>query len=99
MEESATVDIKGSENLVDGLHVEAGFDGPKDYVNVFLARLELIQNLIDQGTMRVKLGLQQSEIAAVQFDPEAFSLQMFDPASSEIPLPVFSYPASYTTLT
>ena len=65
-----------------------------DYVEVFLTCFETVEDAIEKKGVFDKLALEKSEIAAVEFDPEAFALQMFQPPGSQIPPPMTLDPAA-----
>ena len=46
-----------------------------DDVEVFLAGFEAIENAVEEKGVVVELSLEEAEVAAVEFDPEAFALQ------------------------
>jgi len=68
-------------------------------VQIFFASLELIEDHIEQVLLVLEFALKESEIAAVEFHPETFPLQMLNPACPEIPAPVFAHPPLDTALT
>lgn len=49
--------------------------------------------------MFVKATLQQTKIASIQFHPEAFALEMLEPAGPQIAPPVIANPATNGSLT
>jgi hypothetical protein len=92
--ETTAVDIEGFEDLDDRFGVDAPFQRPTDNVEVFLTGFEPIENAVQQQRVIVKTAFEEAEISAVQFDPEAFALQMFQPAGAQIAPPVTLDPAS-----
>ena len=94
MSETAAVDVEGFEDLQDGLDFDAPGLSPADDVEVFLAGFQTIEDAIEEKGVIVKFLLQEAEIAAVQLDPEAFALQMLQPAGPEIAPPVTLDPAA-----
>ena len=70
-----------------------------DDVEVFLAGFESIKDAIKEEGIVVKFRWQQSEVPAIQLNPEAFALQMLQPASTEITPPVALHPAANGGLT
>jgi hypothetical protein len=86
--EATAVDVEGFEDFQDRVDGHSPALRPTDYVEVFLAGFESVENAVEEKGVFDKLALEQSEIAAVEFDPKAFALQMFQPARSQIAPPV-----------
>ena len=74
MFEAAAVDVEGLEDLANGLERNAPVVGPDDDVEIFLAGFETIENSIEKKGFVLKASLQQTEVAAVEFEPEVWSL-------------------------
>src|SRR5690348_494649 len=72
--EAAAVDVEGFEDLQDGFDRDAPGLGPADDVEVFLAGVEAVEEAIEQKAVVVEFFLQKSEVTAVEFNPEAFTL-------------------------
>ena len=92
--ESAAVDVEGFEDSQDGINGHSPVLRPADDVEVFLAGFEAVEDAVEEEGVFVELALEQSEIAAVEFDPEAFALQVFQPAGSQVSPPVTLDPAA-----
>src|SRR5262249_9193396 len=95
----AAVDVEGLEDLDDGPGGDAPVVGPTEDVEVFLAGFEAIEDAIEEEGAVLEFALQQAEVAAVQLDPEAFALQVLQPAGPEVAPPVSLHPAADGTLT
>src|SRR5262249_54544988 len=52
------------------------------------------EDAVEQEGIVVKLALEEAEVAAVKFDPEAFALQVFQPAGPQVAPPMFFDPAA-----
>ena len=94
MLEAAAIHVECFENLVYGTGRYSAGNGPEYHVKVFFAGLELIENRIEEIPAGNEFALKQSEVAAIQFNPEVFALEMFDPSCPEITGPVTLYPLS-----
>ena len=79
VDHSATVDVEGFEDLQDGVDGYAVGFGPRDYGQIFVAALEFVDDRFEQVALVLKLVLQKAEVAAIEFRPEAFALQVFEP--------------------
>jgi hypothetical protein len=90
--QSPAIDIQGFEDLHDRFYRKCIAAGPVDDVEIFFAGLEAIQNGIEEMLLVLEFALEESEVAAVEFDPEAFALQVFDPPGPEIDGPVLRNP-------
>ena len=92
VDHSAAVDVEGFEDLQDGIDGNAVGFGPRNYGQIFVAALEFVDDRFEQVALILKLMLQKSEIAAIEFRPEAFALQMFEPFCPQITRPMIAYP-------
>ena len=92
--EAAAVDVEGFEDLQDRVDRDAPVVRPADDVEVFLAGLEAVEDAVEEEGVVVELALEQAEVAAVEFDPEAFALQVFQPAGPQVAPPVALDPAA-----
>jgi hypothetical protein len=90
----AAVDIESFEDLQNGLRLDAPVLGPDNDVEVFLAGFQAIENAIKQNGVVVELTLEEAEVAAVEFHPEAFTLKVFHPARPQVTPPVILHPAT-----
>ena len=70
----------------------AGFVGPADDVEVFLAGFEPVEDGVEQVVLVLELRLQQAEVTAVELDPESFPLQVFQPLRPQVAAPVILDP-------
>ena len=91
---AAAVDVEGFEDLQDGVDGDAPGVGPADDVEIFLAGFEAVEDAVEEEGVVVELALEQAEVAAVQLDPEAFALQVLQPAGPEVAPPVTLHPAA-----
>src|SRR5262249_26637595 len=91
--EASAVDVQGFEDLQDGLDRDVPLKGPVDDVKVFLARLDTIEDSIEQQRVIVKLPQEEAEIAAVQLDPEPLALQVLQPTGAQIAPPMTLHPS------
>ena len=82
VDHSAAVDVEGFEDLQDGVDRYAVGFGPGDDGQIFIAALEFVDDRFEQVALVLKLMLKQAEVASVEFRPEAFALQMFEPFCS-----------------
>src|SRR5262249_17244931 len=71
MGQAAAIDVEGLENLADLQKRQAPVQGPQNDVQVFLTGFETIENAIEQEGVVVKAAKEQTEVAAVEFHPEA----------------------------
>src|SRR5438045_1945530 len=92
---AAAVDVEGFENLANGLQGDVPVEGPEEAVEGFMTGFEAVEDAVEQQRVVVEASLQQAEIAAVEFDPEAFAVQVLQPAGPEIAPPVILHPAPY----
>ena len=92
--ESAAIDVEGFEDFQDGIDGHSPALRPTDYVEVFLACFESVEDAVEEKCVFDKLTLEKSEVAAVEFDPESFALQMFQPPGSQVSPPVTLDPAT-----
>src|SRR5437764_154509 len=60
----------------------------------FLVGFEAIENAIEKEGSFVEASLEQAEIAAVEFDPEARALQVLHPPGPEVAAPVLLHPGA-----
>ena len=97
--ETAAIHVEGFQDLVHGTGRNSGRDGPEYNVKVFFAGLELIENQIEEIPVGDEFPLEQSEVAAIKFDPKVFTLEMFDPSCPQIAGPVTFDPLSYAPFT
>src|ERR1700677_2408021 len=88
----AAVDVERLEDLADGFERNAKVERPDDDVEIFLTGFETIENSIEKKRLILKASLQKAEVAAVEFEPEFFALQMFQPAGPQITPPVLLHP-------
>src|SRR6516165_9501788 len=94
MGQPARVDVERFEDLHDGFGGDAPVDGPDDDVEVFLAGFESIEDAVEEKGVVVEASLEEAEVAAVEFNPEAVALQVLQPASPQIAPPVVLHPAA-----
>src|SRR5437870_5442888 len=94
MSQATAVDIECFEDLQDRLGRDAPVVTPTDDVEVFLAGFQAIEDAIEQEGFIMELALKQAEVAADQFHPKAFALQVFQPAGSQVAPPVVLHPAA-----
>src|SRR5262249_32277508 len=95
----AAVDVEGFEDLADGRHRDAPVQRPLDDVEVFLAGLEAVEDAVEQEGVVVEAAEEETEVAAVEFDPEAGSLEVFQPAGPQVAPPVVLHPTADGRLT
>ena len=86
--QAAAVDVEGFEDLQDGFDRDAPGVGPADDVEVFLAGFEAIEDAIKEEGFVVEAAFEEAEVAAVEFDPEAFALQVLQPPRPQVTPPV-----------
>src|SRR5262249_20015109 len=53
-----------------------------------------VEDAVEEEGVVLELALEQAEVAAVQLDPEAFTLQVLQPAGPQVAPPVTLHPAS-----
>src|SRR5438128_172990 len=94
MGQTSAVDVEGFEDLQDRLGGDAPALGPADDVEVFLPGLQAVEDAVQQEGGVEAPRLQQPESAAVQLDPEALALQVFEPARPQVAPPVTLHPAA-----
>src|SRR5207247_913519 len=82
------------EDLHHGAGVETPVERPTDDVEVFLTGLETVEDAVEEESVVVKPAFEEAEVAAVQLDPEAFALQMFEPAGAQVTPPMTLDPAA-----
>src|ERR1051325_8988231 len=92
--EPGAVDVEGFENIEDVAHREVPIVGPEDDVQVLLARLEAVDDTVQQQLPASKIGPQLAEIGAIQLDPEGGSLQVLQPFGAQVTLPLDAYPVA-----
>src|SRR5437868_1676818 len=92
--QAAAVDVEGLENIEDLLDRNVPIEGPEDNVEVFLAGFKAIQDPVEKELTLLKPMLKKTEIATIQLDPKALSLQMLEPACPQIAVPVLLHPAT-----
>ena len=92
MLEAAAVDVECFEDFVDVIRRNARGNRPEDYVKVFLAGLELIEDRVEEISAGNEFALEEAEIAAIEFNPEVLALKMLDPACPQITRPVTFHP-------
>jgi hypothetical protein len=92
--EATAVDVEGFEDFQDRINGHSPTLRPTDYVEIFLAGFESVKNAVEEKGVFDKLALEESEVAAVEFDPESFALQVFQPARPQITPPVTLDPAA-----
>src|SRR5665213_4472048 len=91
--EATAVDVEGFEDFQDRINGHPPSLRPTDYIEVFLAGFEPVEDAVEEKGVFDKFALEQSEVAAVEFDPKSFALQVFQPARPQIPPPVTLDPA------
>lgn len=89
---SAAVDVEGFEDADNFVHVEAKFKGPLDNVEIFLTNFETIDNPIQQHPIPFKFAVENPEIATIEFHPEADPLDVFNPTSPQVTIPMVANP-------
>src|SRR3954462_70806 len=89
----AAVDVERFEDPQDVFHGQVFVDGPDQDIQVLLAPLEPLQDLLEEGG-RGEDPLEESEVVVVQFDPEGAALDVFEPAVAEEDVPVLADPAA-----
>src|SRR2546429_9909135 len=99
MSEAPAVDVESGENIDDRLRFQAPVMGPAENVEIFLARLEPVENAVEEKGVIDEAFLQQTKVTAIQLDPELLALEMFEPAGPEIAPPVFLHPEANGGLT
>src|SRR6266511_5416803 len=92
--QAAAVDVAGFEDFQDRLGRDAPLLGPDNDVEVLLALFEAVEDAIEQEGFVNEATLQQAEVPAVEFDPEALALQMLQPAGAQVAPPVTLDPAT-----
>src|SRR5438270_67311 len=92
MSEAPAVDVESGEDIDDRLRFKAPIKGPAENIEVFLARLEPVENAVEEKGVIDEAFLQQTKITAIQLDPKLLALEMFEPASPEVAPPVFLHP-------
>src|SRR5262249_45711255 len=65
---------------------------PDDDMQVFLAGFETIEDTVEEEGVVDELSLEEAKIAAVEFDPKAFALKVFQPAGPQVSPPVLFDP-------
>src|SRR5205823_10679693 len=85
---------EGLEDLEHGLQGDVPVLRPADDVEVFLAGFEAVEDAVEEEGVVVELVLEEAEVAAVEFNPEAFALQVFQPACPQVAPPVTLHPAA-----
>src|SRR5262245_44867255 len=98
VDEAAAVDVESFEDAVDGVGRDVVLDRPENDVQVLFAGLELIEDGVEKPVLVLKLTLQQAEVPAVEFHPEAFPLKVFHPPRPQVARPVFLHPLPDTPL-
>jgi len=96
MPQPSAIHVQGFEDFVNGFGRDSSANGPEDNVQVFLAGLELIEDVVEECVLFDELALQQTEVTLIEFHPEDLPLQMFDPPCPEITRPVPFHPVSDT---
>src|SRR3954470_16319759 len=86
--QASAVDVEGFEDLQHRLDGDGPGLGPADDVEVFLAGFEAVEDAVQEEGVVDELALQQPEVAAVEFNPEALALQVFEPACPQVAPPV-----------
>ena len=92
--QTAAVDVEGFQNDQDVGEGDAEVLGPEDDVEVFLTSFEAVEDAVEEEGVFLEAFLEEAEVAAVEFDPEALPFEVFDPAGTQIAPPVFSHPTS-----
>src|SRR5947209_8202201 len=92
--EARAVNVEGLQDVANLLHRNVPVERPLDDVQVFLAGFETIQDAIQKKWIIMKAVLDDPEAAPVQLNPEAPSLQVLEPACSQVPVPVLLHPTS-----
>ena len=82
--QTATVNVEGFEDLQDGVTGNSPVHA-HTIISCFLCLFEAVEDAIEKEGVIVEVLLQDTEVTAVEFDPEAFTLQMFQPAGTEYP--------------
>src|SRR6266511_4663662 len=78
--EAAAIDVEGFKDFEDRFDWNTPVVSPVDDVEVFLALFEAVEDAVEEDGLFVKAAQQEAEVAAVEFDPEAFALQVLQPA-------------------
>ena len=72
--ESAAVDIESLEDIEDRGGGNTTVVRPANDIEVFLAGFQTVEDAVEEKGVFDEGALQKAEVAAVEFDPEAFSL-------------------------
>src|SRR5215207_8073783 len=91
--QTTAINVEGFKDLQDGIARHAPDMSPDDNVEVFFAFFKSVEDAIEEEGVIVEVSLQDSEVTAVEFDPEAFALQMFQPAGTQVAPPMTLNPA------
>src|ERR1043166_1150319 len=92
MHDAAAVDVEGGEDFDHVGHGDLPVDCPEDDLQVFLAGFEAVEDAVEEEGFVLEALLEEAEVTAVQLDPEAFALQVFEPAGPEVAGPVLADP-------
>ena len=88
------VDVQRFEDFQHGTHGNGPVQGPEDDIEIFLSGFEAIENAIEEKGVVVEASLEEAEVTAVQLDPEAFALEVLEPAGPQVAPPVTLHPAT-----
>jgi hypothetical protein len=94
MLKAAAINVECFEDLVNGIGRDSAGDRPEDHVEVFFTRLELIEDRVEEISAGDELALKKAKVAAIEFDPEVFTLEMLNPTCPQITGPVTFHPLS-----
>ena len=73
-EEPTAVDIESSEYFDNRVDRDMAGVGPVDDVEVFFTGFQAVEDRVEELAAILKLVLEEAEVTAVEFDPEAFPL-------------------------
>jgi hypothetical protein len=90
--EPAGVDVESVQNSQDRFDRNLPLNRPLDDIEILFSDFQAIENAIEKTGVFVKFAFQESKVAAVEFEPVTCSLQMFNPAGSQISAPMMSHP-------
>jgi hypothetical protein len=90
--EPAGVDVESVQNSQDGFNRNLPFNRPLDDIEILFSDFQAIEDAIEETGVFVEFAFQESKVAAVEFEPVTSSLQMFNPAGSQITAPMMSHP-------
>src|SRR5262249_32630650 len=97
---AAAVDVEDFQDFTDIGEVEVPVERPVDDVEVFLPRLQPVQNTVQKGGLVLHrvVTLEQPEITTIQLKPDFLPLQVLAPACPQVAVPVIFDPMEKSRL-